>query len=106
MLSREGFLVEVAGDGISALNITENWMPNIILMDIKLPKMNGLKVTQKIKSNQKFKETHIIMLTGHSEQAVVKECLKSGACDFIVKPAKKEELLERIADIYNHKTAI
>ncbi|MEY8263163.1 MAG: response regulator, partial [Bermanella sp.] len=97
MLDREGFMVKVASDGISAINIAEDWAPHVILMDIKMPKMNGLKVTQRLKSNKKFRDTHIIMLTGHSEQAVVRECLKAGASDFIVKPAKKDELLERIS---------
>jgi CheY-like chemotaxis protein len=106
MLIREGFTVKVAGDGISAINIAENWLPSLILMDIKMPKMNGLKVTQKLKSNRKFKETRIIMLTGHSEQAVVKECLKAGASDFIVKPAQKDELLDRISGYYPQKSAI
>lgn len=106
MLSREGFSVKVAGDGISAIHITEHWLPDLILMDIKMPKMNGLKVTQKLKSNKRFKDTHIIMLTGHSEQAVVKECLKAGASDFIVKPAQKDELLERISSCYPQKHAV
>jgi CheY-like chemotaxis protein len=97
MLSKEGYSVKVASDGLSAINIAENWTPHLIFMDIKMPKMNGLKVTQKLKSNKKFKDTHIIMLTGHSEEVVVKECLKAGASGYMVKPAKKEELLDRIA---------
>lgn len=96
ILQAEGFKVQVASDGISAIAVAEKWQPHVILMDIRMPKMNGLKVTQKLKSNPLYKETIIIMLTAHSEKVVVRECLKSGAADFIVKPAKKAELLERI----------
>lgn len=96
ILQAEGFKVQVASDGISAIAVAEKWQPHVILMDIRMPKMNGLKVTQKLKSNPVYKDTIIIMLTAHSEKVVVRECLKSGAADFIVKPAKKAELLERI----------
>ncbi len=96
ILEAEGFSVNVASDGIEALTLAEKWNPHVILMDIRMPRMNGLKVTQKLKSDPKFAKTIIIMLTAHSEKVVVRECLRSGASDFIVKPAKKAELLERI----------
>ena len=50
-----------------------------------------------LKSDSRFNDTVIIMLTTHSEEVVIKECLKSGASDFIVKPAKKLELLNRLS---------
>jgi len=96
ILAAEGFSIKVASDGLEAVTIADKWLPHVILMDIRMPKMNGLKVTQKLKANPKFKDTIIIMLTAHSEKVVVRECLRSGASDFIVKPAKKVELLERI----------
>lgn len=96
ILEAEGFQVQVASDGVSAIAVADKWQPDVVLMDIRMPKMNGLKVTQKLKSNPAFKNTIIIMLTAHSEKVVVRECLKSGASDFIVKPSKKAELLERI----------
>lgn len=96
ILSSEGYDVQVAADGITAVMLAERWLPDIILMDIRMPKMNGLKVTKRLKSSPLFERTVIIMLTAHSEEVVVRECLKSGASDFIVKPAKKKELLERL----------
>ncbi|WP_396587794.1 PleD family two-component system response regulator [Bermanella sp. R86510] len=96
ILKGEGFETHIASDGLEALSIAQKWLPDVIIMDIRMPKMNGLKVTQKLKSKAEFANTIIIMLTAHSEKVVVSECLKAGAADFIVKPAKKDKLLERI----------
>ena len=65
-------------------------------MDIRMPKMNGLKVTQHLKALPEFEDAHIIMLTAHDNRAVMKECLKAGASDYLVKPAKKSEIIQRL----------
>lgn len=104
ILGNEGFEVKVAGDGLSAIKTAEAWNPNIIFMDIRMPKMNGLKVTKYLRKNQKFDESHIIMLTAHDSRAVVKECLNSGASDYLVKPAKKDEILQRLNLIFPNRT--
>lgn len=97
ILEKEGYITIKAGDGIEAVKKADMNNPDIILMDIKMPRMNGLKAVCKIKENPKFSNVPIIMLSAHSEKAVVRECLRKGACDYIVKPASKEQLLERIA---------
>ena len=96
ILKKEGFAVKVADDGLSAIKIARKWLPSLIFMDIRMPKMNGLKVTQHLKAMPEFEEAHIIMLTAHDNRAVMKECLKAGASDYLVKPAKKSEIIQRL----------
>jgi len=96
ILKKEGFDIKAADDGLSAIKIAEKWKPDLLFMDIRMPKMNGLKVTQHLKSQPYFDDTYIIMLTAHDNRAVVKECLKAGASDYLVKPAKKSEIIQRL----------
>ncbi|GAA6135690.1 hypothetical protein NBRC116188_24800 [Oceaniserpentilla sp. 4NH20-0058] len=96
ILTEEGFITKVASDGEEGYLLIKKWQPDVVLMDIRMPKMNGLKVVKKLKESGNLGEVIIIMLTAHSEKVVVNECLKSGASDFIVKPAKRDVLLERI----------
>ena len=96
ILTKEGFNVKTADDGLSAIKLAKKWLPNLIFMDIRMPKMNGLKVTQHLKAIPEFEESHIIMLTAHDNRAVMKECLKAGASDYLVKPAKKSDIIQRL----------
>ena len=96
ILKKEGFDVKVADDGLSAIKLAKKWLPSLIFMDIRMPKMNGLKVTQHLKAIPEFEDAHIIMLTAHDNRAVMKECLKAGASDYLVKPAKKSDIIQRL----------
>lgn len=80
-----------AKDGIEALALFEEYQPDIILTDIVMPHMEGLKLSEEILRN--YPDTSIILITGNSEFEYARKAVKLGVCDYIVKPFEKEELI-------------
>jgi len=83
--SQEGFDVTVAEDGVKALEKLESLVPDIILLDIIMPYMNGMEVLKKIKENAKLKNVPIIMLTNISEKEKITEGEEYGVNDYLIK---------------------
>ena len=83
--SQEGFEVLSAEDGIKALDILKEKVPDIILLDILMPYMNGLEVLKKIKSNEALKNIPVIMLSNISEKDKVDEITEYGVTDYLIK---------------------
>lgn len=83
--SQEGFDVATAEDGVKALAILEQLVPDIILLDIIMPYMNGIEVLKSIKGNESLKDVPVIMLTNISEKEKVTEGTELGVSDYIIK---------------------
>jgi CheY-like chemotaxis protein len=96
LLTARNYSLLFARDGVEALNVLQNKRPDLILMDIMMPNMNGMEATRQLKSNPEFAEIPVIMITGKSEGEVVMDCLKAGAVDFVVKPYEHATLLAKI----------
>ena len=92
-LEKEGFEVQTVFDGGSAVETFRSWEPDMVLLDIMLPVMDGWAVCQKIREMSK---TPIIMLTAKSEVFDKVTGLEMGADDYIVKPFEMKELIARI----------
>lgn len=92
-LQKEGYNTLVANDGLSAVNIALERKPNLILLDIMLPKMDGLTVCKKIRSSL---DIPIIMLTAKEEEIDKILGLELGADDYVTKPFSVRELIARI----------
>jgi CheY-like chemotaxis protein len=73
--------------------------PELIFMDIGLPDLSGIETTRRIKAIESFASIPVVMITGHSKKEVVVECLKAGACDFVVKPLDKAVLLKKLSTL-------
>lgn len=95
-LGRANMDMVFATSGAKALAALRKRLPDLILMDIEMPEMSGVEVTQRLKSMKQFASIPVIMMTGHSEKSVVIESLQAGAVDFIVKPIDWEKLLEKL----------
>lgn len=95
-LEKEGYLVRVAKDGREALNHVVNDQPDLIVLDLMLPGMDGLEVCRKLRSNPKFQQIPIIMLTAKGEEIDKVLGLELGADDYMTKPFSPRELLARI----------
>ena len=78
------FVIEIAHDGVSALQKAETLKPDIVLLDIRMPVMGGEQALKKIKSS--LPNTQIIMLTAIGSNAIAEKCLKEGAFRYIMKP--------------------
>ncbi len=95
-LEKEGFIVKTAGDGYAGIEIAEEFEPQLIILDIMMPGMDGIEVCQKLRSNPKFKDTIIAFLTARNEAFTQITALDSGGDDFINKPIKPNVLKSRI----------
>ena len=92
-LKREGFQVEVAADGISALQAVDDFNPDIIVLDLMLPDISGFEVCRRLRTKT---TTPVIMLTARSEEIDRVLGLEVGADDYLPKPFSFRELLARI----------
>ncbi len=92
-LQNEGFEVEMAHDGEEGYNKYKSFSPDIILLDIMMPKMNGFEVCEKIREES---NVPIIMLTARAEESDKVKGLELGADDYVVKPFGVKELVARV----------
>ena len=88
-----------AGNGEEALKLTWQHNPDIILLDISIPILNGCEVCRIIKSNKSFCHIKVVMLSGISHDIAINEAVKAGADGFFVKPFNSMELLETVEGI-------
>ena len=89
-LADYGYQVSKAGNGGDALRLFRDLKPSIVLTDIKMPGMDGIRVLRKIK--EESPDTEVIMITGHGDMELAIESLKFGATDFITKPINDDAL--------------
>ncbi|EGW38324.1 response regulator transcription factor [Desulfosporosinus sp. OT] len=95
-LEKEGYQVSVAKDGKEALESIEKELPNLLVLDVMLPGMDGLEVCRILRLNPKFQQIPIIMLTAKGEEIDTVLGLELGADDYMTKPFSPRELLARI----------
>ncbi len=97
LLEANGFSdIKMASDGEEAIKIAEEWGPDIILLDLMLPKIDGLTVCRILRANPKTISTPIIMLTAKSEESDIVLGLELGANDYITKPFSNKIVIARI----------
>jgi CheY-like chemotaxis protein len=85
-----------ASSGAEALAMMWKQRPDLVLMDVELPDLNGVEVTRRLKAVEQFAEIPVIITTGHSQKAIVMESLTAGAADFLVKPFDRGLLLDKL----------
>ncbi|MGC7870365.1 response regulator [Desulfosporosinus sp. SYSU MS00001] len=95
-LEKEGYQVRVAKDGPEALASIEKEQPDLLVLDVMLPGMDGLEVCRRLRLNTKFQQIPIIMLTAKGEEIDKVLGLELGADDYMTKPFSPRELLARI----------
>lgn len=92
------FIVKAAVNGMMALKIVEKQPPDLILLDIRMPGMDGFDVCRKLKENDASAAIPVIFLTGESDAETEADALAAGAAGFITKPIDPDTLLATIAD--------
>jgi two-component system response regulator NreC len=85
-----------ADDGLEAVSVVERLQPDVLLLDIVMPGMNGFEVARVVK--KRFPETRIVILTIHSNEAYVLEALQAGASGYVIKQSSSEELVRAIRE--------
>lgn len=82
---KEGFVVEAALDGKEAIDKSKKFKPDIILLDIIMPQLDGFSVLEQLKADKSFTKTPVIMLTNLGQSEDIKKGEKMGAIDYLVK---------------------
>ncbi|MFO7800246.1 response regulator transcription factor [Rhodohalobacter sp.] len=95
-LKKEGYNVLKAENGIQGLEMAKEHKPNLVLLDIMMPKLDGIQVCEKMRANPDLKPIPVIFLTARSDEKTEVEGLDIGADDFITKPISTTKLLSRI----------
>ncbi len=95
-LEAEGYDVLVASDGQAGLEIAQKEMPELIILDLMLPKMDGYKVCRMLKFNEKYKHIPIILFTARSQSSDKDLGMEVGADAYLIKPFDPNVLLENI----------
>jgi len=96
MLTSVGFLVQEADNGETAIRIWEEWRPQLILMDIRMPIMDGLEATRRIRASQTGDSPVIIAVSASALDEDRNHVIHCGVDDFVSKPCREDELLEKI----------
>lgn len=99
--NRELEVVAEAEDGLSAIRNVENQKPDLILMDLSMPRMNGLEAIKEIK--RRFPDTKILALTVHKTDEYIHQALQAGAEGYVLKDATHRELESAILNVLNGK---
>lgn len=98
-LEREGFAVSSAGDGDTALHIIQQQQPDLIVLDLMLPDINGLEITRRLRRDARLSRIPIIMLTARVEDEDRISGLEIGADDYITKPFNPREVAARVRSV-------
>lgn len=105
-LEHEGFEVEVAGNGLEALKKMEKFLPDLILLDILMPYLDGIGTLRELKKNENWQKIPVIMLTNLSEKDKVEEALSLGADDYLIKSHfTPSEVIVKIRAVIDAKQA-
>lgn len=96
LMKQAGFAVRVARDGEAALRAMEEQAPDLVLLDVMLPKRDGYDVCQAIRADPRWKHVRILMLTARGREIEREKGLALGADDYITKPFSTREVVERV----------
>lgn len=99
-LIQGGYEVEGASDGVEGLEKTKSFKPKLILLDLLMPKMDGMEMLQKLKADSETRNIAVVILTNLSDYEKISEALSMGATDYLVKANYKlEDLLEKVSGV-------
>ncbi len=98
-LESMGYEVVVAEDGEQALAVVRETLPDLILLDIMMPKLSGFEVCKQLKDDPRTRGIMILMVTALSEWGDIERAVEAGTDDFLSKPVNKIELLTRVRNM-------
>ena len=95
--------IDFAYDGQQALEKVDEFKPDLILLDVMMPKLNGFEVCEKIKADPEKKQIMILMVTALNELGDIERAVNAGTNDFVSKPVTKLELVKRVENMLKLK---
>jgi two-component system cell cycle response regulator len=106
ILKLDGFEVMTASSGAEAIQILQTDVPDLILLDVMMPRMDGYEVCHQVRSNPATAQVAVIMLSGKADPESVKRGLEVGANDFLAKPIKPSSLTKHIRTVTLRAAAV
>ena len=99
LMKREGYTVLVARDGQEALDMIARDRPDLVLLDVMMPKKSGFEVCQAVRASEELQATKILMLTAKGRDTDLAKGLALGADAYMTKPFSTRELVQKVADM-------
>lgn len=99
LMKREGYAVSIANDGEEAVAMIRSEQPDLVLLEVMMPKKSGFEVCQEIKSDPRLQSVRILMLTAKGRDTEVAKGLALGADGYMTKPFSTKELVERVRNM-------
>jgi len=99
LMSREGFDVSIARDGDEALDAIRGQRPDLVVLDVMMPKRNGFEVCEAVRSDPELAAVRILMLTAKGREADFDKGMKLGADAYLAKPFSTRELVQKVREL-------
>ena len=104
LMQKAGYTVAVARTGQEALEMLESFGPHLVLLDVMLPKVNGLELCRQIRENPVWRDIKVIILSAKGTEGEVRQGMEAGADSYVTKPFSTRALLEQIGDFLTPET--
>ncbi|MGE5654150.1 MAG: response regulator transcription factor [Bacillota bacterium] len=98
-LEANGYEVHAVQDGLAAVEETISWLPDLIVLDLLLPKMSGFLVLEALKQDLRTREIPVLVMSAKAQEEDIRRALTTGAADYLVKPFHPRDLVQRIQTI-------
>jgi DNA-binding response OmpR family regulator len=99
LMKREGYEVAVAEDGEAALEAVARSLPDLVILDVMLPRMNGFDVCRRLRADPRWKDLKILMLTARGRETEVAKGLGAGANAYVTKPFSTRDLVAQVKEM-------
>jgi len=99
LMKKNGFEVMVARNGTEALEIVEKQVPDIVLLDIMMPDVDGYAICKHIKNNKKLKDAHVVFMSAKSKESDIQKGYDLGASLYVTKPFSTRQLLKQVQEL-------
>lgn len=100
ILESEGYHPLVASDGVAAMELVRQERPQVVLLDVMMPKLDGFEVCRMIREEPELKETFVLILTARGQRADEAIALEAGADAYMRKPFDEDEFLARVESVF------
>jgi len=104
LMKREGYEIRTVGDGERAVEAAETFRPDLILLDVMMPRMDGFEVCQRIRADASLKDISIVMLTAKGREVEKEKGLALGADLYITKPFSTREVVHKVKEMLASKS--
>ncbi|MDP3084390.1 MAG: response regulator [Rubrivivax sp.] len=99
LMQREGYVVSVARDGQEALDLLRSERPQLVLLDVMMPKKTGFEVCQELRADEALKGTRVLMLTARGRDTDIAKGMAMGADAYMTKPFSTQELVLKVREL-------